>query len=142
MSQTRLTESYLTHPRCHKADWLDDLTEQLSELRQMDLCLQMSLGMGYLHAKQVAHRDLKSPNVLICPENDGTLVCPYMCVHCVCAMTLCVCVCVRACVCVCTCVCVCVCVCVCECACVCVCVCACVCVCVHQCVGICVCACV
>jgi len=72
--------------RYHNADWLDDLTEQLSELRQMDLCLQITLGMGYLHAKQVAHRDLKSSNVLICPENDGTLVyscsmCISMCVH-------------------------------------------------------------
>jgi len=56
--------------------WLDNpLTEALSHHCQLDLCLQMSLGMEYLHFKQVAHRDLKSNNVLMCSGNDGKLVC-------------------------------------------------------------------
>ena len=51
-----------------------DSSAGLSALEQLDLCNQIAHGMEYLHSKQVAHRDLKSLNVLMFIERTGERV--------------------------------------------------------------------
>ena len=51
-----------------------DSSAGLSALEQLDLCNQIANGMEYLHSKQVAHRDLKSLNVLVFIECTGERV--------------------------------------------------------------------
>ena len=45
------------------------------------MCRIPDVGMKHLLARQMAHRDLRSPNVFICKEDDGTLVCPCSIYH-------------------------------------------------------------
>jgi len=53
---------------------LDQSPDALPPVLQLTLSLQIASGMRYCHTKFVAHRDLKSTNVLICHEN-GEQVC-------------------------------------------------------------------
>ena len=42
-------------------------------LAKMDMILQIAVGMGYLHDQRVAHRDLKSSNILVAPFSNEKL---------------------------------------------------------------------
>jgi serine/threonine protein kinase len=42
-----------------------DCTSPLSIFQAIDLMLQISEGLSYLRSKNIAHRDLKSPNILV-----------------------------------------------------------------------------
>jgi serine/threonine protein kinase len=45
----------------------------LEEMDAMDIMLQITKGMCYLHDMKVAHRDLKPANVVVAPSNDSIL---------------------------------------------------------------------
>jgi hypothetical protein len=45
----------------------------LKEMDAMDIMLQITKGMCYLHDMKVAHRDLKPANVVVAPSNDSIL---------------------------------------------------------------------
>lgn len=51
-------------------DFLKQSPDVLPLSEQLNLSLQIASGMRYLHNQNVAHRDLKSPNVLICNNNE------------------------------------------------------------------------
>ena len=52
---------------------LDQSLDALLPVQQLKFSLQIASGMRYCHTKFVAHRDLKSSNLLICNENGEHL---------------------------------------------------------------------
>jgi serine/threonine protein kinase len=57
-------------------DYLHKKKESLSEERLISICKDVSLGMAYLHEKDVLHCDLKSSNLLI-DENWNVKLCDF-----------------------------------------------------------------
>ena len=54
--------------------YLRQSTDSLPLDQQLGFCLQICYGLRYLHSQNVAHRDLKSLNILITKNTDGEML--------------------------------------------------------------------
>jgi len=52
-------------------EFLRESDQSLPQSQQVDFCLQMAMGLNYLHSQRIAHRDYKSLNVLVSTNSDG-----------------------------------------------------------------------
>lgn len=55
--------------KCNLKSYIDNLPYQLSYKQKLNICLQISKGVQYIHSKNIIHRDLKLQNILVSFDN-------------------------------------------------------------------------